>query len=84
MADPRQDAGDAPFTAGEPRTFEKDLFGQPPAPLAEVDEDLGVQGSGACAEDVEEECDPRQEALLDEGVEETFPASDPVSVKHIT
>lgn len=26
----------------------------------------------------------RQEALLDEGVEESFPASDPVSVKHIT
>ena len=30
-----------------------------------------------CAED-------RQEALLDEGVEESFPASDPVSVKRIT
>jgi hypothetical protein len=26
----------------------------------------------------------RQEALLDEGIEETFPASDPVSVKRIT
>ncbi|HWE45281.1 MAG TPA: hypothetical protein VG407_04560 [Caulobacteraceae bacterium] len=26
----------------------------------------------------------RQEALVDEGLEETFPASDPVSVKHIT
>ncbi|WP_374389093.1 hypothetical protein [Brevundimonas sp.] len=26
----------------------------------------------------------RQEALIDEGVEETFPASDPVSPKHIT
>ena len=26
----------------------------------------------------------RQEALLDEGVEESFPASDPVSVKRIT
>ena len=26
----------------------------------------------------------RQEALLDEGVEETFPASDPVSAKRIT
>lgn len=25
-----------------------------------------------------------QESLLDEGVEETFPASDPVSAKHIT
>ncbi|WP_299171912.1 hypothetical protein [uncultured Brevundimonas sp.] len=26
----------------------------------------------------------REEALVDEGVEETFPASDPVSAKHIT
>lgn len=26
----------------------------------------------------------RQQALVDEGVEETFPASDPVSVKRIT
>lgn len=26
----------------------------------------------------------RQEALVDEGVEETFPASDPVSPKNIT
>ena len=32
----------------------------------------------------EEEAEDRQEALVDEGVEETFPASDPVSVKRIT
>ena len=31
-----------------------------------------------------DESEDRQEALLDEGVEETFPASDPVSAKHIT
>ena len=31
-----------------------------------------------------EDLDARQEQLLDEGVEETFPASDPVSVKRIT
>jgi len=31
------------------------------------------------------ECsESRQEALLDEGLEESFPASDPVSVKRIT
>jgi hypothetical protein len=41
-------------------------------------------GTGAKPEDVAEEADPRQEELLDEGVEETFPASDPVSVKRIT
>lgn len=30
------------------------------------------------------DAEDRQEALVDEGVEETFPASDPVSVKRIT
>ena len=30
------------------------------------------------------DAEARQDALLDEGVEETFPASDPVSVKRIT
>lgn len=30
------------------------------------------------------EAEDRQEALVDEGIEETFPASDPVSVKRIT
>lgn len=34
--------------------------------------------------DKEAQSEDRQEALLDEGVEETFPASDPVSAKHIT
>ncbi len=55
--------------------------------------DLGYQddskpgkgdGSGAGPEDVPEEVHPHQDELLDEGVEETFPASDPVSVKRIT
>jgi len=32
----------------------------------------------------EDAAEDRQEALVDEGVEETFPASDPVSVKRIT
>lgn len=30
------------------------------------------------------DAEDRQEALIDEGVEETFPASDPVSPKRIT
>lgn len=34
--------------------------------------------------DKEEQSEDRQEALLDEGLEETFPGSDPVSVKRIT
>ena len=32
----------------------------------------------------EESAESRQEALLDEGIEESFPSSDPVSVKRIT
>lgn len=32
----------------------------------------------------EAEAEDRQEALLDEAVEETFPGSDPISPKHIT
>ena len=43
-----------------------------------------VQGSGATAEDVDDESDPDEEDRLNEGLEETFPASDPVSAKHIT
>lgn len=30
------------------------------------------------------QAEDRQQALVDEGIEETFPASDPVSVKRIT
>lgn len=32
----------------------------------------------------ERKAESRQEALVDEGVEETFPASDPVAAKRIT
>ena len=34
--------------------------------------------------DKQAEAEDRQEALLDEAVEETFPGSDPISPKHIT
>ena len=55
-------------------------------------EDLGYRdgppakgrSTGGKPEDVPEEVHPHQDELLDEGVEETFPASDPVSVKRIT
>ena len=40
--------------------------------------DLTPEGSEA------ENTRRRHDELLDEGVEETFPASDPVAVKHIT
>lgn len=40
--------------------------------------------AGRHPDDVPDEMHPHQDELLDEGVEETFPASDPVSVKRIT
>ena len=43
-----------------------------------------IEGTGARAEHVIDESDPDDEDRLDEGLEETFPASDPVSAKHIT
>jgi hypothetical protein len=46
----------------------------PPAPGEKVDQ---------LAEQIEH-AESRQEALIDEGVEESFPASDPPSVKRIT
>jgi hypothetical protein len=63
----------------EERSFETDaeqsiLEGGVPEPTA----------SGASADDIEDEADPHEEERLDEGLEETFPASDPVSAKHIT
>jgi hypothetical protein len=57
-------------SAGTPHTRAID----PPDPEEKVDH---------LAEKVER-AEDRQEALLDEGVEESFPASDPVSVKRIT
>jgi len=56
----------------EERTFAEELHGEV------------IQGSGATADDVADESDPDEEDRLDEGLEETFPASDPVSAKHIT
>lgn len=50
---------------------------RPAEPLAEGEKHDQLADKAAQAED-------RQEALLDEGIEESFPASDPVSAKRIT
>lgn len=42
--------------------------------------DKRVRGTGATPEDVEDNRNPHTEKNLDDGVEETFPASDPVSI----
>jgi hypothetical protein len=60
-----------------PQTWEERSF-------AEETDDALITGSGATADDVEDESDPDEDERLDEGLEETFPASDPVSAKHIT
>jgi hypothetical protein len=46
-------------------------------PLVDGEKHDQLAEKEACAED-------RQEALLDEAIEETFPSSDPISPKHIT
>ncbi|MGE5501618.1 MAG: hypothetical protein ACM3W4_06815 [Ignavibacteriales bacterium] len=46
-------------------------------PLGENEKPDQMAEKEACAES-------RQEALLDEAIEETFPGSDPISPKHIT
>jgi len=50
---------------------------RPAEPLTEGAKHDQLADKEACAED-------RQEALLDEALEETFPSSDPISPKHIT
>ena len=50
---------------------------RPAQPLAEGEKPDHMAQREAQAED-------RQEALLDEAIEETFPGSDPISPKHIT
>lgn len=50
---------------------------RPAAPVADDQKVDQLADREACTED-------RQEALLDEAIEETFPGSDPISPKHIT
>jgi hypothetical protein len=60
----------------QPLPIEVSSAGQANADLAAAD----ASGDRQPGENLEE----REEKLIDEGVEETFPASDPVSVKRIT
>ncbi len=54
---------------------------RPAEPLNDDEKHDQLADKAAEASDRSED---RQEALLDEGIEESFPASDPVSAKHIT
>lgn len=50
---------------------------RPIKPLADGEKPDQLAEKEACAEN-------RQEALLDEAIEETFPGSDPISPKHVS
>ena len=92
MPDPKPKPEDRAFTHGssgatsdmasDPHNRREDHHPEAPAtrpakPLAEGEKPDHLAGREAKAED-------RQEALLDEAIEETFPGSDPISPKHIT
>jgi hypothetical protein len=53
-------------------------------PVSREAEPLAEHGKHDQLAEKEAASEDRQEALLDEGLEETFPGSDPVSVKRIT
>ena len=59
----------------EPRAIEPHARRVEPLPEGEKHDHLAEREAGA---------EDRQEALLDEAIEETFPGSDPISPKHIT
>lgn len=54
------------------------------APAARPAEPLPENAKHDQLADKEQASEDRQEALLDEAIEETFPGSDPISPKHIT
>ena len=67
---------DEQAASAEDRSFENSAT-RPIQPAAEGEKYDHLAHREALAED-------RQEALLDEALEETFPGSDPISPKHIT
>jgi len=68
----------------DPDELDDDDLEEDPDDDNQLRDDLEDEPEGADSDDVLDEKQQRQDELLDEGVEETFPASDPVSVKRIT
>ena len=83
VTDPDDEDAEA-YEAGQVSDEDLREMGYQPTRAEAKDDDEQSQATGPSADDVADESDARQEELLDEGVEETFPASDPVSVKRIT
>lgn len=75
---------DQPGTTGEQDSDDDAADDQPDEGLDKGDRGDKGRRHGTDPNDQPDESHPHQEELLDEGVEETFPASDPVSVKRIT
>jgi len=75
----RGDKSDKPTDeqTAEDRSFDTSAPTRPITPLSQGEKHDHLAKHEANAED-------RQEALLDEAIEETFPGSDPISPKHIT
>lgn len=73
------DPGDAAYAGGSEGPSESEL--EEASGAARADE---AAASAPGERTAECDLDERQDKLVDEGVEETFPASDPVSVKRIT
>lgn len=67
-------ASDPPQANEEPRSFEQPATRRV-TPTEEKPDHMAAR---------EAEAEDRQEALLDEAIEETFPGSDPISPKRIT
>ena len=74
--------------AAAPHAAEPKAPAPAPAPEKNIPHAVDDLAVDALEQDDDDETDtpvhPHQDELLDEGIEETFPASDPVSVKHIT
>jgi hypothetical protein len=70
-------ASDPSRAIHEHRAIETTPHARRVEPLADDEKPDHMAEREAAAED-------RQEALLDEAIEETFPGSDPISPKHIT
>jgi hypothetical protein len=83
VTDPDDEDAEA-YEAGQVSDEDLREMGYQPTRAEAKDEEEESQATGPSADDVPDDADPHQDELLDEGVEETFPASDPVSVKRIT
>ncbi len=71
----------------KPSHHDKQRTETPPAPVVPATRPINPTPEGQVYDHLakrEADAESRQEALLDEALEESFPGSDPISPKHIT